>query len=37
MTALLLLLVAYGGWRAVRTAVDTLRGLPRSNEDMVFF
>ena len=37
MTALLLLLVAYGGWRTVLCAVDTLRGLPRSNEDMVFF
>ena len=37
MTALLLLLVAYGGWRAVRAGFDTLRGLPRSNEDMVFF
>jgi hypothetical protein len=37
MSALLFLLLAYGGWRAVRAALDTLRGLPRSNEDMVFF
>jgi hypothetical protein len=37
MSALLLLLIAYGGWRTVRAALATLRELPRSNEDMVFF
>lgn len=37
MTALLLLLAAYSGWRAVRAGLNTLRDLPRSNEDMVFF
>ena len=37
MTALLLLLAAYGGWRTVRAALATLRELPRSNDDMVFF
>ena len=37
MTTLLFLVIAYGGWRSVRAAVATLRELPRSNEDMVFF
>lgn len=37
MSALLILLVAYGGWRAVSAALAALRQLPRSNEDMVFF
>lgn len=37
MSALLLLVIAYGGWRTVRAAIATLRELPRSNEDMVFF
>jgi hypothetical protein len=37
MFTLLTLLAAYGGWRAVRAALETLRRLPRSNDDMVFF
>ena len=37
MSALFILLAAYGGWRAIRAGLDTLRCLPRSNEDMVFF
>ena len=37
IVALLFLLVAYGGWRSLRAAIATLRELPRSNEDMVFF
>ena len=37
MSALLLLLAAYGGWRALRSALATLASLPRSNDDMVFF
>ena len=37
MPTLLLLLAAYGGWRAVRSALAILASLPRSNEDMVFF
>ena len=37
MSTLLLLLAAYGGWRAVRSALALLASLPRSNEDMVFF
>jgi hypothetical protein len=30
-------MAAYGGWRALRAALDLLRSLPRSNEDMIFF
>jgi hypothetical protein len=37
MSALLILMAAYGGWRVVRAALATLASLPRSNEDMVFF
>ena len=37
MLALLTLLTAYGGWRAVRAALELLRRLPRSNNDFVFF
>lgn len=37
MFTLLLIAVAYGGWRAVRAARESLRGLPRNNEDMIFY
>ena len=37
MLALLTLLAAYGGWRAVRALAEQLRRLPRSNSDFVFF
>jgi hypothetical protein len=37
MTSLLILLAAWGGWRAVRAALRTLSALPRSNDDLVFF
>ena len=37
MLMLLLLAAAYGGWRAARAAIESLRDLPRSNDDMVFF
>jgi hypothetical protein len=37
MLTLLLLAAAYGGWRFVRGALESLRGLPRSNEDMIFY
>jgi hypothetical protein len=36
MFTLLILAVVYGGYRAVR-AVNSLRALPRSNEDMIFY
>ena len=37
MIALLSLLALYAGWRLGRAAYDSLRGLPRSNDDLVFF
>ena len=37
MSALLILVAAYGGWRVVRAALSSLASLPRSNDDMVFF
>jgi hypothetical protein len=37
MLALLSLAVLYGGWRLARSAWRALRGLPRSNDDFLFF
>ena len=37
MFTLLILAALYGGYRAVRAAVDSLRALPRRNEDMIFY
>ena len=37
MFTLLLIAAAYALWRAVHAALDSLRGLPRSNEDMIFY
>lgn len=37
MFSLLILLALYGGWRATRAALESLRGLPRRNEDMIFY
>jgi hypothetical protein len=37
MSVLLILFLLWGGWRLVDAAITTLHGLPRSNEDMVFF
>lgn len=37
MVTLLLIAAVYGGWRAVRAALESLRGLPRTNEDMIFY
>jgi hypothetical protein len=37
MLTLLILAAFYGGYRAVRAALDSLRALPRSNEDMIFY
>lgn len=37
MLVLLALAAAYGGWRLTRAALQSLRGLPRNNDDMVFF
>lgn len=37
MLALLALAAAFGGWRLARAALLSLRRLPRSNDDLVFF
>lgn len=37
MLALITLAALWGGWRVTRAALQTLRGLPRNNDDMVFF
>ena len=37
MLSLLIVAALYGGWRATRALLDTLRRLPRSNDDLVFF
>lgn len=37
MLTLLMLLIAYGAWRGLRAAMGSLRGLPRRNEDMIFY
>ena len=37
MFTLLVLAAFYGGYRAVRAAVDALRALPQCNEDMIFY
>jgi hypothetical protein len=37
MLTILILAACYGGWRVVRAALQSLRNLPRSNDDMIFF
>jgi hypothetical protein len=37
MLALLSLAALYGAWRLGRATYDSLRRLPRSNDDLVFF
>jgi alkylhydroperoxidase/carboxymuconolactone decarboxylase family protein YurZ len=37
MLTILSLATLYAGWRAARAALEALRNLPRSNDDMVFF
>jgi hypothetical protein len=37
MLTILILVAVGGGWRAVRTAVESLRGLPQCNDDMISF
>ena len=37
MLTLLILVAAYGGWRAGAAALRSIEALPRRNEDMVFF
>jgi hypothetical protein len=37
MLSLLVIAALWAGWRTVGAARKSLRGLPRSNDDMVFF
>lgn len=37
MLALLSIAALYGAWRLGRATYDSLRRLPRSNDDLVFF
>ena len=37
MFTLLIFAALYGAWRAGRSALDSLRGLPRSNDDWIYF
>lgn len=37
MFTILLIAAVYGGWRTVSAAIESLRGLPRNNEDMIFY
>lgn len=37
MLILITLVALYGGWRVARATIAALRGLPRRNEDMIFF
>jgi hypothetical protein len=37
MFTLLLIAAVYGGWRLVSAARESLRELPRTNEDMIFY
>lgn len=37
MVTILILSLLWGGWRVAAAVVRSLRGLPRDNDDMVFF
>ena len=37
MFTLLILAALYGGYRAVRAALESLRAVPQRNEDMIFY
>lgn len=37
MLTILILAALYGGYRVTRAALESLRALPRSNEDMIFY
>jgi hypothetical protein len=37
MLVLVIFSLLWGGWRLVDAVVGSLRSLPRSNDDMVFF
>jgi hypothetical protein len=37
MLSILVLAALYGAWRVTHAARESLRSLPRSNEDMIFY
>jgi hypothetical protein len=37
MFTLIALIAVYGAWRVTRAALLSLNGLPRSNDDLIFF
>lgn len=37
MIAILSLATLYAGWRVASAALDAVRRLPRSNDDLIFF
>jgi hypothetical protein len=37
MLTILIIAALYGGYRVARAALESLRALPQSNEDMVFY
>ena len=37
MFTLFVLAALYGGFRATRAVLETLRSMPRRNEDMIFY
>jgi hypothetical protein len=37
MLALIALAAGYGTWRALRAAFQSLRNVPRANDDMIFY
>ena len=37
MITVLLAAALYAGWRITQSLADTVRGLPRRNEDMIFY
>jgi divalent metal cation (Fe/Co/Zn/Cd) transporter len=37
MAILITLTLLWAGWRLARAAIESLRDVPRSNDDMIFF
>jgi hypothetical protein len=37
MAILITLTLLWGGWRLAGAAIESLRDIPRSNDDMIFF
>jgi hypothetical protein len=37
MFTIFIIAAAYAGWRLTRAALESLRGVPRRNADLIFF